>query len=49
MMLSDMKVAVTKHTSVPEEVILQKKNHQKPKVKRTLRPFMTLKAQRIKC
>ena len=50
MMLSDMKVAVTKRTSVPEEVILQKKKkHQKPKVKRTLRPFMTLKAQRIKC
>ena len=49
MMLSDMKVAVTKRTSVPEEVIPQKKKHQKPKVKRTLRPFMTLKAQRIKC
>ena len=29
MMLSDMKVAVTKRTSVPEEVILQKKKNTK--------------------
>lgn len=41
MTLSDMKVAVTK--------AYQKKKKKKPKVKRTLRPFMTLKAQRIKC
>lgn len=40
MTLSDMKVAVTK---------AYQKKKKKPKVKRTLRPFMTLKAQRIKC
>ena len=49
MMLSDTKVAVAKAYRCSRGSETARKKKKKPKVKRTLRPFMTLKAQRIKC